>query len=123
MDSLHFTPLVDLVSLLRAAEMRADLDPAMVNLPGAWVTCEGFQATSLGGGMTLFGVVYFLSPDLDAQRALQNLADLYNQVVPSVFTPDGPVTIQAVQLPDTTTELPALRVPVNLFTTPTPEEE
>lgn len=123
MDQLDFQPLIDLVAALRAADVRADLDPAGLNLPAAWVTCEGFQAASLGGGRKLFGVVYLLVADTDAQRSLEALADLYNQVVPNVFTPDGRTNVQGVQLPDSSTVLPALRVPVNLYALPTPEEE
>lgn len=115
---LSVAPLRDLVDLLRAAGVRADLDPANVNLPGAWVTLEGFQAANLTRDHRLLAVVWLLVPDTDASRALEALADLFNQVVPALLIPDGQVNVQGVQLPDTTTVLPGLRVPVHLFAQP-----
>jgi len=111
---LSFMPLAGLVDLLEAAEVRAAQDPAEVNTPGAWVTLESVVPATLRGDYRLEAVVYLIVPDQDHRRALAALADLYNQVVPAVLTPDGPVVAQAVVLPDTSTPLPALRVPVHL---------
>ncbi len=119
--ALSMAPLQNLVELLQAGGLRATLDPASVNLPGAWVTLEGFQAANLARDHRLLAVVWLLVPDTDARRALEALADLFNQVVPSILVPDGQVNVQGVQLPDTTTVVPGLRVPVHLFTQPTEE--
>lgn len=118
MTTLDFTPLVDLAADLEAAEVRASLDPADVNLPGAWITVESIQAGNLAGTLILGCVVYLIAPDQDYRRAMEALAELYNKVVgpTAVLTPDGPVVPQGVILPDTSTPLPALRVPVNLST-------
>lgn len=114
---LTFAPVTDLVTALQAAQVRASVDPAEVNLPGAWVTVEGIQAASLGGHHRLLCAVYLIAPDQDYGRAMNALADLYNAAIPAVLLPDGPVVPQGVILPGDTTPLPALRVPVHLFTT------
>lgn len=111
---LDFQPVVDLAASLEAAGVRASLDPSDVNLPGAWVTVETIQAGNLRGTLILGCVVYLIAPDQDYRRALEALAAAYNLTVPGVLTPDGPVVPQGVILPDTSTPLPALRVPVNL---------
>lgn len=111
---LDFAPLVDLVTALEAAEVRAALDPAQLNLPGAWVTLESVQATNVARDLKLWAVVYLITADQDYHRALDALAVMFNQVVPDVFTPDGPVVPQGVILPDSSTPLPGLRVPVRL---------
>ena len=115
MTTLTWGPLNVLVDALRAADVRADLDPSSLNLPAAWVTVEGIQAANVAGDTTLLAVVYLIVPDQDYGRALADLADLYNLVVPGVLRPDGQVVPQGVILPDSTTPLPALRVPVNLY--------
>lgn len=111
---LDFAPLADLVEALKAAEVRASLDPAAVNLPGAWVTLEAVDPVNLRRDLRLAAVVYLIVGDTDYRRALDALAALFNAVVPAVLTPDGPVVPQGVLLPDTSTPLPALRVPVHL---------
>ncbi len=117
--ALDFTPLVELTEALEAAGVRSSLDPSDLNLPGAWVTVESIQAANLAGSLTLGTVVYLIAPDQDYRRAMEALADLYNRAVgpTAVVTPDGPVVPQGVILPDTSTPLPALRVPVNITTT------
>lgn len=111
---LSFAPVNGLVAALNTAEVRATVDPSDLNVPGAWVTVEGIQAANLAGSVTLLCAIYLVAPDQDYQRAMDALAEMYNKTVPGVLTPDGPVVPQGIILPDTTTALPALRVPVNL---------
>lgn len=107
--------MVNLVDLLEAAEVRATMDPAEVNVPGAWVTLDGFQVTNLRGATAVDVAVYLIVGDQDTRRALDSLADLYAKVVPGVLRPDGRVVAQGVLLPDSSTALPALKVPVRLY--------
>jgi hypothetical protein len=112
---LSFQPLQDLVTLIRAQEVRADTDPAKVTTPGAWVTVENIRYVSLGREVVLDAVVYLVAPDRDHRRAMDTLAGLHNAIIPSVLVPDGPVVPQGLILPDNPTHpLPALRVPVTL---------
>lgn len=112
---LTWAPVTALVDALRAAGVRADLDPASLNLPAAWVTVEGLQAANVRHDLALDVAVYLIAPDQDYARALEDLADLFNSTVPEVLTPDGQVVPQGVILPDSSTPLPALRVPVRLY--------
>lgn len=114
MAELTWQPVLDLVNALRAAGVRADLDPASLNLPAAWVTVEGLQAANLRRDIACDVAVYLIAPDQDYTRALEDLAAMFNLVVPGVLIPDGRVAPQGVILPDSTTALPALRVPVRL---------
>ncbi len=112
---LDFAPLQTLADAIVDAEVRATLDPAALNTPGAWVTLGEARTATLSGSTRLSAVVYLVVDDTDYRRALDGLADLYNTLVPDVLTPDGPVVPQGVLLPDSTTPLPGLRVPVNLY--------
>jgi hypothetical protein len=123
------TPALDIESVCQAVvealvgpepsdpAVRATQDPAEVNTPGAWVTWEGFQVVTLGGTVRHLLAVYLVVEDRDWRRATRALSDLYNEAVPALITPDGPVVPQRLVLPGTPTELPALRVPVHLTTT------
>lgn len=113
---LTFAPLEDLVTVLQGAEIRASTDPDKVQVPGAWVTVEGFQAANLAGSLQLLAVVYLVVNDSDAPRVLDDLATLYNQVCPVPIRPDGPRELRPLEFPDGSV-LPAIRVPVNLTVT------
>ncbi len=113
--SLSFAPVHDLVAALEAGEVRATVDPSDLNTPGAWVTVEAIQGVNLAGTLRLEAVIYLIVGDQDYMRAMDALAALYNATL-AVVDPDGPVTPQGVILPDTSTPLPALRVPVFLYT-------
>lgn len=115
--SLDFAPMVDLVETLNGLdEVRATLDPAEVNTPGVWVTLEQIRAVNIRHDSRIQAVLYLIAQDQDYQRALLALQTLYNAIVPTVLTPDGPVVPQGVLLPqDPSNPLPALRVPVNLY--------
>lgn len=110
---LSFAPLQQLVELLQGAGMSASLNPADVNLPGAWVTMTQLQPITLAGDIEIQAVVYLVAGDTDYAQAYDQLADLYNTAA-TVLDPDGPVTPQGVVMPGNTTAMPALRVPVNL---------
>lgn len=111
---LSLTPLTVLCELLDAAGVPAQLDPADVSPPGAWVHLEGINtAANLEGVHELQVIVHLITGDTDTRRALEGLGVLYSQLL-EVVTPDGLVTLEGVVLPGSTTPLPALRVPVNI---------
>lgn len=112
--ALTFGSVDDLLTALRSQEVRAEVDPSDLNLPGAWVSVERIRAVTVAGDLRLEVSVYLIVPDRDHRRAMGSLADLYNQVIPGTLTPDGPVVPTAVVLPDDPTPLPALRVPLFL---------
>lgn len=111
---LSFKCLVDLVATIQAAGLRASLDPGDLSVPGVWVTCDGVLAANLARDYQVSAVLYLVTDDRDYRRSLESLADMFNVLVPTVLVPDGPVVPQGVLMPDTSTPLPALRVPVIL---------
>lgn len=114
MDALDFGPVEQLVTLLRGAGVRADVDPAKVNLPGAWVTVESIRTITVDGDIQLECAVFLIVGDTGYARAYAKLADLFN-LTATVMMADGPVTPEGVVLPGSSTPLPALRIPVNLY--------
>lgn len=116
MPELSFAPLLDLVTLLRAADIEASTDPAELSLPGVWVTLDNFDTTTHAGGRTIVAACYLIVGDAGYADALAALAELYNRVTTAGVGPDGPVVAQGVQLQGGATPLPALRMPVNLYT-------
>lgn len=112
---LSFSSITDLVALLATVDIPASVDPADVNLPGAWIAVEDItHQVTLNGTMRLAVAVYLIVPDIDPRRAMESLAPVYNRLM-EVVTPDGKVTPTGVVLPDNPTPMPALRVPVYLF--------
>lgn len=112
---LDSTPLQALVDQLRAAGLSADLDPAELSLPGCWVALDQLATATLAGQLRLSCTVYLIAPDTDPRRALDALGPMYDTVT-DVLTPDGPVVTQGVVMPADPTPLPALAVPVYLYT-------
>ena len=115
-DQLDSAPMQALVDLLRAADLSADLDPADVNLPGCWLALDRVGHANMAGTLRLECQLYLIAPDADPRRALDALGQLHHTVL-SVLDPDGPVTTQGVVMPGDPTPLPALVVPVYLYTT------
>lgn len=114
-DDLSFTPVEQLVTLISEAGLQAAQDPAKLNMPGAWVTVDQIVPASLAGGWQLQCIVFLIVSDQDYRRASRRLAQAFN-ILQTVITPDGPVRPQGVIMPGDPTPLPALRVPVYLYT-------
>lgn len=102
-----------LVDTLTGVEVPASTDPAEVNTPGAWVALDRLEPLTLSGGFRVVCSVYLIAPDTNVMRATEQLAPMLRQLL-TVITPDGAITTQGVVLPDSSTPLPAFRVPVNL---------
>lgn len=112
--ALSFASLQQLQQLLEDAGVSASPNPEDINTPGAWLTVAGINQLTVAGDLELQAVVYLIAGDTDYLRAHEQLAELFNIVVPAVLSPDGLVVPQGVVLPGSPTVLPALRVPVNL---------
>ncbi|WP_408898645.1 hypothetical protein ACJ5H2_05930 [Nocardioides sp. R1-1] len=101
-------PVNALVEQLQNADIRADLDPATLNLPGVWVQVVGFKVDTL----TKFKAdlrLQLLVHDTDAVRAQADLLDLARKVN-AAGIPVRTAIARTVVLPDGT-PLPALQVP------------
>lgn len=115
MDPLTEAPFTELVAALAAADVSASMDPATLNLPGAWLALDTVAVANLAGRLRLECRLFLISPDTDPQRAIGHLGELHAKVL-TVLAPDGPVVTQGVVMPGDPTPLPALSVPVHLFT-------
>lgn len=115
MDDLTTAPLTGLITQLEDAEVFTSLDPAKVNPPGGWLAVDELRPHSVAGGLQLRCSLFLITEDRGALRSLEQLAQLLNKAR-TVLTPDGPVLTQGVVLPDSSTPLPALRVPIYLYT-------
>lgn len=115
MTTVDTAPLDQLIDVLRGAGLEANMNAAELNLPGAWVTLDTLQAVTVGGGLQLTARVFLIVGETDNARALGGLLELMTKLL-TVITPDGQVQAQGVVMPDGSTPLPALSVPVNLYT-------
>lgn len=115
---LSFAPVDQLVQLCAAMDppLAVSMDPADVNPGrGGWLALDEVRTLNVAGHLELRCSLYLIAPDLDPQRALAKLAPMLNQLR-TVLRPDGPVVPQGVVMPGDPTPLPALRVPVYLYT-------
>jgi len=115
---VSFAPVDQLVQLCADLEppLGVSMDPAEVNPGrGGWLALDEMRPANLAGQWELRCSLFLISPDVDPKRALAKLAPMLNRLR-TVVTPDGPVVPQGVVLPDSPTPLPALRVPVYLYT-------
>lgn len=114
MTPLDLAPVAELRQLLTDAGIRNAETPGLLTPPGVLVQLTGFTQVTLGGlevAVRLFCVV----PEQDHERASAELVTLANRVL-TVVDPDGPVTAASVLLPGDATPLPALSIPLNLYT-------
>lgn len=115
MPELTTAPFTELLEALDAAGVQASMDPAELNLPAAWLALDQVRRANVAGGLRLECRLFLISPDTDALRAVEKLGELYDKAT-TVVTPDGPVVSQGVVMPGDPTPLPALAVPVYLYT-------
>lgn len=111
---LNFGSVDELLDALRGQELEADVDPSNLNLPGAWVTVDQVTPVNVAGDWRLECSVYLVAADQDHRRAMESLAAMFNQAAEAI-RPDGPVRPWNVVMPGDPTPLPALRVPVYLY--------
>lgn len=116
MTDLDLTAVEELAQRLRDAGLSASADPAEVNTPGVWVTLDTLAPVTVDDSWELVCACFLVCGDLPYPQAYASLQELYTSLAAAGVTPDGPVTHQGLVLPDSPTVLPALRVPVNLYT-------
>lgn len=116
MDALTPAPFAELLTALQAAELEASMDPADLNLPGCWLALDQFRGVNVQGNLRLECRLFLIAGDRDPLRAIEALGELHTKML-QVLTPDGPVVSQGVVMPGDPTPLPALSVPVYLYTT------
>lgn len=114
MDPLSLAPVAELRALLTAEDIRHAEDPAQLTPPGVLIRLEAFTQTTLSG-LQLSTRLFCIVPDQDHERASAELVALVNKVL-TVLDPDGPVTAASVVLPGDPARLPALSIPLNLYT-------
>src|SRR5690349_7454627 len=114
-DDLTFEPVEQLVQLIKGTGLQAAQDPSDLNMPGAWVTLDEVLPSTLGCSWQLQCLVFLIVSVQDYKRASRRLAEAFNKLH-QVIEPDGPVRPQGVLMPGDPTPLPALRVPVYLYT-------
>lgn len=114
-DDLTMDPIDGLVAVLKSVDIAASMDASELNLPAAWIALDEVRMANVRGTLELRCSVFLISPDVDPYRALAKLVPLYTRLR-TVIGPDGPVVPQGVVLPDDPTPMPALRVPVYLYT-------
>lgn len=114
-DDLMLPELDDLLELIRSTGVKASMNAEDLNLPGVWLAVDTVRTINLAGDLELGCLLFIISPDQDSRRSIGTLSGIYRQLA-TVLTPDGQVLTQGVVMPGDPTPLPALRVPVNLYT-------
>lgn len=113
-------PVLDHIAALRAAGLRADLDPAkLAGGPGVWVQIGAIAQQT----MTHYKVTVrnqLIARDADARRSIDALIALANQYA-AAFGPVPEMTARTVNLPDGT-PMPALEIVTHVRAPLTPEE-
>lgn len=97
------------VSVLDTVGIPAAVDPAEVELPGAWISVTEVDLFALGGGGTVKVDVYLIAPDTMPRTALAILGDLAETAL-TVLDVDRMTTNDALQLPDGGRPMPAFKL-------------
>ncbi|WP_330182821.1 hypothetical protein OHB26_03660 [Nocardia sp. NBC_01503] len=115
--SIDVAALLDIVvSQLRAAGIRASVDPRDLNPPCAWVAARTVAHDLLGGGGTVTADIYLIAPNIGVPQALKTLTGLLDQAL-TVIAPDADTSLsERVPLPSGGDPLPAFRITVDLET-------
>lgn len=97
----------------------ASLDPATVQVPGAWITPQWIDELTMTGASRLVVYVYLIAPAVGTLEALDILGGLLDKAIPIVepSTEEGDrlETNQALTLPaNPGTALPAFRIIAHL---------
>ena len=114
MDPLDLSPIAELRELLDTLDIRHAEDPGKLTPPGVLIQLQSFTQTTLSG-LQLETRLFCIVPDQDHERASAELVALVNTVL-TVLDPDGPITAAAVVLPGDPARLPALSIPLNIYT-------
>lgn len=88
----------------------ATMDPADLNLPGAWVSVDGLTPETLGG-YSVRVTVYLIVADVDPRRALERLGDMFDLCVNLGLLPAEEAGATTVAMPDGAGPYPAIAIP------------
>lgn len=107
-----------LVLSLRSAGISADVDAQNLTPPAVWVQLASISHNLLSGGKTLRTRLYLIVGDAPTGTVLDQLDQLLEDTL-TVVTPNADVDseVAGVQLPDTSTPLPALQLTLDIPTT------
>lgn len=100
-------PAIDVRDTLQAAGIPADLDPALVDLPGVWIQVTDLDVDTLASVRNTMQLA-LVTGDTDATQAATGLVELLNQV--AAVLPVRRASARTVLMPDGT-RLPGLVVP------------
>lgn len=111
--------LTELRDALAGAGVPASVDPATVQVPGAWIAPQWLDEMTMTGAYRLVVYVYLIAPAVGTLEALDILGGLLDAatpvVEPSTEEGDRLETNQAVTLPaNPGTPLPAFRIITHL---------
>lgn len=114
-EELTMAPIDQLVDTLAGVGIKASMEAAELNLPGVWIAVDELRTVNLANSLELRCQLFLIVGDTDPYRAMARLVPLYTAML-GVITPDGPTVTQGVVLPGDPTPMPALRVPLYLYT-------
>lgn len=97
------------IRALEGAEIPATIDPAEVELPGAWVAANAVDVFTAGGGALVTVDVYLIAPDVMPRDAMDILSDLATRAL-DVLDAESLSTNDGVQLPDGGRPKPAFKL-------------
>ena len=120
LDTSDLDTVVETIRDGATAIRSVDLDPArLTTLPAVWVRLDGFDELTLDRGLEVRLQLIAVAAGRDYRRALDDLADVLDELVPLVrgYGPLGSVDPVTVALPGQGA-LPGLRVPLTIHTTP-----
>lgn len=112
-DPLSLAPVVALRQALTAAGIRNAENPGQLTPPGVLVQLTGFTRDTLAG-FTVNTRLLCVVPNSTHEQASAELVGIVNQLL-EVMEPDGPITAASVVMPNDPAPLPALSVPLNLY--------
>jgi hypothetical protein len=121
-DDLAVVDLVELGELLTAdpSPLRSfSIDPSKLTLPGVWCRVDALAEENLRG-LTIRTTLHLIVGEADWDRALSNLAPLWNGLKAQLREhggSSGDSTLVGVILPGSQTPLPAVAVPFDFTTT------
>lgn len=94
---------------LATVDIPSSVDPAEVQVPGAWISVAEVDLFTIGGGGTVVVDVYLIAPDTMPRQALAILGELAGLAL-SVLSVERMTTNDALQLPDGGRPMPAFKL-------------
>lgn len=112
-DPLTLAPVKALREMLTDLGLRNAENPGQLTPPGVLVQVTGFERDTLAG-FRITTRLLCVVPSSSHEQASEELVGIVNQLL-TVLEPDGPIAAASVVLPNDPAPLPALSVPLNLY--------